>query len=167
MKFKDRFEAIGWGVKKTRPNLTLYSNRSGLVKLQCYRGVWTALRYMELVTVTEKHVIKMLEVLEVKFTNAPMSEFWAKKVVWKENGDLGQAIIDGEHYHFDPKQSGDIRGMGHGGRTFYIEFFDGRTVKTSNLWAQGRIDCPKARKILQDNARFIHPNKTLIKALNA
>jgi hypothetical protein len=92
-----------------------------------------------------------------------MDKFWAKKVLWKKQGDLGQAIINGNHYHFYPEDGMDVRGMGHGGRAFFIKFFDGRIVKTRNLLAQGHIDCPEARDILRDNAKFVYPIERPVK----
>ena len=42
--------------------------------------------------------------------------------------------------------------MGHGGKIFKIEMFDGRIIETNNLWYNGEIPVERAVK---DNARFI------------
>lgn len=45
---------------------------------------------------------------------------------------------------------------GYGGRTFYIKYFDGKIIKTNNLWLNG--DVPKEyRDILKDEAEFYYP----------
>lgn len=44
--------------------------------------------------------------------------------------------------------------LGHGGAAFEVEFFDGRRVRTTNLWSCGEV--PKHfRGRIPDNARFV------------
>jgi hypothetical protein len=49
--------------------------------------------------------------------------------------------------------------QGFGGREFHIEFFDGRTVTTRDLWHHGVVP-PKWRERWPDNAKFVTPNAT-------
>ncbi len=62
-----------------------------------------------------------------------------------------RAIIGGTCYVIGVETSKGPRGFG--GRRFDIEFFDGRTVTTTDLWYQGVVS-PKWRERLPDNARF-------------
>ena len=79
--------------------------------------------------------------------------FWLIK---KEEFSSKNFIIRGHHYtdcgKVDRKK---VKGfLGHGGRNFKIELFNGEVIETNNLWAQG--DVPKYfRDILPDNAKFI------------
>jgi len=45
---------------------------------------------------------------------------------------------------------------GFGGRDFSIKFYDGRDIKTSNLWYQGEIP-ERFKEFLSDNAEFVYP----------
>jgi hypothetical protein len=61
------------------------------------------------------------------------------------------ARIDGHHYVIEPDTDGGFQGMG--GRKFTIDFFDGRSVVTHNLWSQGIIPL-KWQERHPDNAQF-------------
>jgi len=83
--------------------------------------------------------------------------FWCN--AWTNTlAELGSddAVIDGTHYSIGPEPApGAYRSaLGHGGARFEIEFFGGRTVTTTNLWAEGRVP-EHFRGRLPDNARFI------------
>lgn len=64
--------------------------------------------------------------------------------------------IEGRHYTIAEAESGPSMFKGHGGRSFSIEFFDGRSVATNNLWHQGAIPAHFKDK-LPDNAKFKQP----------
>jgi hypothetical protein len=75
--------------------------------------------------------------------------FWWEKIQIKN--DPRTARINGTHYLIGREED---KFKGFGGQTFYIQFFDGRLVKTTNLWCQGEI--PEVmRMVLPDNARFV------------
>ena len=80
--------------------------------------------------------------------------FWKEKV--KNKNDKRVVIIDGKHYYIEDDNATDIHGFD--GETFYIEFKDGRQVKTENLWTQGIIP-DEFRPDLPDNAKFITKSK--------
>ncbi|TDD36107.1 hypothetical protein E1286_38740 [Nonomuraea terrae] len=66
-----------------------------------------------------------------------------------------RVVVDGEHYAI----GGDTGGFrGHGGRRFDIEWFDGRTATTRNLWHQGTVPA-EWRHRYPDNARFVHHHR--------
>lgn len=79
--------------------------------------------------------------------------FWGPGGPRDQDNPARRAVIDGKHYLIAPETTHPHDFRGHGGRTFIIEFFDGRTVTTTNLWSQGRIP-PKWREKFPDNARF-------------
>lgn len=67
-------------------------------------------------------------------------------------GDPNVCIIDGYVYTVgDESSKSTFRGFA--GREFFIEFTDGRKVRTTNLWAGGTVS-PVFRKYLPDNAKF-------------
>ena len=45
---------------------------------------------------------------------------------------------EGRHYQMRPDNE-DRGSRGHAGRPFIITFYDGRKVRTTNLWGQGKI----------------------------
>lgn len=72
------------------------------------------------------------------------------KEFWKETLDDAAVIVNGRCYHIgDEDSKSPFRGFD--GAPWIIEFFDGRTVHTTNLWYNGRIP-PELG--VQDNARF-------------
>lgn len=71
------------------------------------------------------------------------------------------AIIDGQIYTIGEEPREGRRGLGMGGRQFTIDFFDGRSVVTHNLWA-GDIIPPKWRDKFPDNAKFRSGGKVLL-----
>jgi len=79
-------------------------------------------------------------------------EFWQGYVQKKDNPLI--ARIDGKHYCIKRDETSPAHLRGFSGRKFIIEFFDGRTVTTTNLWHQGTIP-ERFREELPDNARFI------------
>lgn len=83
-------------------------------------------------------------------------------VFWGPDGYLenvtdpaDRVVIDGEHYVIR-EDAGPIRGFG--GRRFDIQFFDGRTVTTRNLWHQGTVPA-EWRHRYPDNAAFVQPQE--------
>jgi len=72
------------------------------------------------------------------------------KKFWKETLDETAVIINGRCYHIGDEDSKSYF-RGFGGALFIIEFFDGRVVRTTNLWENGVIP-PRYR--VPDNARF-------------
>lgn len=80
-------------------------------------------------------------------------EFWGPLA--KAADDGRSAIIGNVHYRIadEPRAGAPDHCRGFGGRPHTIEFFDGRTITTRNLWTQGVIP-PVWRDRLPDNARF-------------
>lgn len=76
--------------------------------------------------------------------------FWMEKV--KDNPSIVR--VGHHHYSIGPQNNDPSELKGCGGRVFYIKFFDGRVVKTSNLWCQGKIPA-HFHALLPDNANFI------------
>lgn len=69
----------------------------------------------------------------------------------------GSVVVDGVHHQYDPKQpwkGGNPSWLGFAGRPFCIQFKDGTTVRTNNLWFQGPIP-ERFRDRLPDNAQFV------------
>jgi len=69
-------------------------------------------------------------------------------------GSGQRVIVDANLYTIRSAKPGGFRGFS--GRRFDIEFLDGRTVTTRNLWDHGVIP-PKWRERWPDNARFVQP----------
>lgn len=69
-------------------------------------------------------------------------------------GSGARVVVDANLYTIGSAKAGGFRGFS--GRRFDIEFFDGRTVTTRNLWDHGVIP-PKWRERYPDNARFVQP----------
>jgi hypothetical protein len=86
-------------------------------------------------------------------------DFWQTKV--GRCRESNQAVIDGKVYSISPDQPAGYQGfLGFGGSRHEIQFFDGRTVVSHNLWFNGEIP-PHWRDELPDNARFVQrSNKT-------
>ncbi|MDH2424851.1 hypothetical protein [Sphaerisporangium sp. TRM90804] len=82
-------------------------------------------------------------------------DYWGPGGFRDRDDPTRRVVIDGEHYLI-----GDGTGpsRGFGGRRFDVEFFDGRTVATRDLWHQGVIP-PKWRDRYPDNARFVKPEQ--------
>lgn len=76
-------------------------------------------------------------------------DFWDEKLSMKDEPNVVR--VQGHHYLIGPEGSPF---PGFCGRTFAIKFFDGRTVKTSNLWHQGEIP-ERFKEQLPDNAEFV------------
>jgi hypothetical protein len=82
--------------------------------------------------------------------------FWGPGGYVESNSDpADRVVVDGEHYSICA-DTGAFRG--HGGRRFDIEFFDGRTATTRNLWHQGTVPA-EWRYRYPDNARFVHQHR--------
>ncbi|GLX06736.1 hypothetical protein [Microbispora sp. NBRC 16548] len=64
-------------------------------------------------------------------------------------------VVNGEHYAICDEDAPGFRG--YGGRRFDVQFHDGRTVTTTNLWCQGTVPA-QFRHLYPDNARFVQPN---------
>lgn len=66
-------------------------------------------------------------------------------------------VIDGTHYTIEPDEPGSYF-QGFGGREFIIEFNDGTTVTTHNLWCQSEPGEYWKDKF-PDNAKFVDNKK--------
>lgn len=66
-------------------------------------------------------------------------------------------VIDGTHYTIEPDEPGSYF-QGFGGREFTIEFNDGTTVTTHNLWCQNEPGEHWKDKF-PDNAKFVDNKK--------
>lgn len=76
-------------------------------------------------------------------------DFWNQKVARKK--DKNQVVINGRVYYIaDENALGD---RGFDGAVHYIKFFDGRIVRTTNLWANGEMP-EEYKKKLPDNAEW-------------
>jgi len=79
-------------------------------------------------------------------------EFWRMqhKLDVEQRGEHNYAVIDGHHYVIES----DSHLKGFGGHPFTIQWNDGFTKETRNLWCQGEI--PKEWKsVFPDNAKFL------------
>ncbi|MGW6531389.1 hypothetical protein [Streptomyces venezuelae] len=79
--------------------------------------------------------------------------FWGPGGVRDADNPAKRVVVDGKHYMLGDDKPGSGQFKGFGGRRFDIEFFDGRTVTTRDLWYQGVIP-PKWRDLYPDNARW-------------
>ena len=81
--------------------------------------------------------------------------FWLRKQYLSEEDKIRQTIVDGSHYmYMVTNEDEHLVFRGYGGRAFHILFHDGREVRTSNLWFQGKI--PKEfRHLFPDNACLV------------
>ena len=77
-------------------------------------------------------------------------DFWTDYVEQKDKPEMIR--VDGQHYVIGREEDSGF-GRGFAGRKFVIEFFDGRKVTTSNLWAQGNIPARFLER-LPDNAKW-------------
>lgn len=75
------------------------------------------------------------------------SRFWAGLAL--RRGDGLSVVADGAHYRIGPEDAQGFRGFG--GAAWIVRFYDGRVVRTTNLWHQGEIP-PAWRGLLPDNA---------------
>nr|WP_319393438.1 hypothetical protein [uncultured Desulfobacter sp.] len=78
--------------------------------------------------------------------------FWLLKTEYYEDLTDRRVVVDGNHYMISAVT--DTYPKGFGGRQFIIQFFDGRIIKTNNLWSQGSIP-DRFREMLPDNAVFL------------
>lgn len=76
--------------------------------------------------------------------------FWTDRLAEKDYPETVR--VAGDHYQIGPADDSPMRG--YGGRPFRIQFGDGRTVDTRNLWHQGTIPAHFAAR-MPDNAEFI------------
>ena len=76
--------------------------------------------------------------------------YWTLKVELKD--DQSSVRIDGVQYFIGSEINKAFSGFG--GHEFNIRFFDGRLVKTNNLWHNGTIPA-QFRTKLTDNAEFL------------
>jgi|AntAceMinimDraft_4_1070372.scaffolds.fasta_scaffold22341_6 hypothetical protein len=102
-------------------------------------------------------VICNKEIEKSRFTNAILcssechkDHFWLEKI---ELHDELTVVVDHTRYHIAEDSPGAYF-KGHGGREFNIEFFDGRKIKSRNLWCQGDVP-EKYWKQIPNNAKFI------------
>lgn len=82
-------------------------------------------------------------------------KFWFNKMFDDIVSHKGSFVIaNGSHYIIGDENSADSF-RGFYGAKFTVKFFDGRVVKTSNLWHQGEI--PEVFKAeMPDNAELIN-----------
>ncbi|WP_433235329.1 DUF6197 family protein [Streptosporangium sp. CA-135522] len=80
------------------------------------------------------------------------SWFWGPGGERDDDDPVKRVVVEGEHYLIVDETCSGFRGFG--GRRFDIEFFDGRTATTWNLWHQGTIPA-RWRDRYPDNARFV------------
>ena len=80
--------------------------------------------------------------------------FWLEKVNLAQHHLARRVIVKCEHYMIGENHSEPFKGFG--GRDFSIKFYDGRDIKTSNLWYQGEIP-ERFKEFLSDNAEFVYP----------
>lgn len=64
--------------------------------------------------------------------------FWTWKVNTIKESPNTFATVDGHLYHISPDDPKAIF-KGFGGSEFIIKYFDGRSVKSHNLWHNGKI----------------------------
>lgn len=77
--------------------------------------------------------------------------YWADIIAGDSNEYINTFVVaNGRHYVIGDENNNDYF-RGFGGSKFTIKFFDGRIVKTSNLWYQGEIP-ERFRDELPDNA---------------
>jgi hypothetical protein len=82
-------------------------------------------------------------------------DFWGPGGPRDNDDPQKRVVVDGKHYHIgEPGLDGAQSFKGFSGRIWEIEFFDGRTARTDNLWCQGVVP-PKWRERFPDNARFV------------
>lgn len=96
-------------------------------------------------------------VVTVRKSVSHNDDFWGPGGTRDLDDPVRRVVVDGEHYMLgddNPNLPSSCKGFG--GRRYRIEFFDGRTVPTSDLWHQGTIP-PKWRERYPDNARFVRP----------
>lgn len=80
--------------------------------------------------------------------------FWYEKFNLR---DINTFIINGIHYQGHKIDKSTTNGfVGFGGRSFYVEFVDGRKEYYNNVWCQGDVpkECNLAT-LFVDNAKFI------------
>lgn len=66
-----------------------------------------------------------------------------------------QVVVNGKHYVIgDEQQAGNRRWRGFGGSPFNIRFFNGRMVRSTNLWHQGDIP-ERFKERMPNNAEFV------------
>lgn len=76
--------------------------------------------------------------------------YWLERV--NDIKNKNRVIIDNSVYYIADENACGSRGFD--GAIFYIHFFDGREVRTTNLWSNGQIP-EKYLKQLPDNARWM------------
>lgn len=82
-----------------------------------------------------------------------LKNYWNEIIKEKER----HVIIKGVCYFIGGLLSPNYTGFaGFGGRVFYIKYFDGRIVRTNNLWFNGDIP-QEYREVLKDEAKFYYP----------
>ena len=78
-------------------------------------------------------------------------KYWRDRI--NNQSSKTQVVVDHKVFQIaDENSNSGFRGFD--GRRFFIEFFDGRKVETTNLWYNGVIP-EDMRKDLPDNARFL------------
>lgn len=79
-----------------------------------------------------------------------IKDFWNQKVAQKK--DKRQVVIGGQVYYIADENA--IGNRGFDGVVHYIKFLDGREVRTTNLWVNGKMP-EEYRKKLPDNANWM------------
>ncbi|MEV8636430.1 hypothetical protein AB0395_32735 [Streptosporangium sp. NPDC051023] len=88
--------------------------------------------------------------LTVQESTDDRDSFWGPGSAVDKADPERRVVVDGEHYLIG---DGADSFRGFGGRRHDIEFFDGRTVTTRDLWHQGTVP-PKWRERYPDNAKW-------------
>ena len=89
------------------------------------------------------------------------AHYWLERV--KNKDSKTQVVIGDTMYQIEPEDDiGAFRG--YDGALFYVKFYDGRLVRTTNLWFNGKI--PEAfRSLLPPNAELMSRKKIVEKQL--
>ncbi|MBD9721898.1 hypothetical protein PV755_09160 [Streptomyces caniscabiei] len=95
------------------------------------------------------------EVVPARHASGNPAHIWGPGGVRDEDDTAKRVVAGGGHYLLgDDNSDSPTAYRGFDGRRFTIEFFDGRTVSSGDLWYQGVIP-PKWRSRFPDNARFV------------
>ncbi|HVX12730.1 MAG TPA: hypothetical protein VHC22_16230 [Pirellulales bacterium] len=82
--------------------------------------------------------------------------YWLDRILLSH--DPSSVRIEGVQYMLRPENETFHGFRGHDGQEFYIEFDDGRLVRTTNLWRNGNIPAEFSER-LPDNAAFLTKEK--------
>lgn len=103
----------------------------------------------EICRVCGKEVINHRWTIPICSDECFTKDFWNQIVA--RNNDKHQVVINHKVYYIANENA--IGERGFDGATYYIKFFDGRIVKTTNLWANGEMP-EEYYELLPDNAKW-------------